>query len=60
MGEKVQVSSGVNRGDMSGSQSVKAGLWGQWDLICVLVFGPDRESRATLEAGRLCVSVVGE
>lgn len=24
-------------------------LGGGWDVICVLVFGPDREGRATLE-----------
>lgn len=46
------MSSGVSRGDMSGSQSVEASglvFRGQWDVNCVLVFGPDREGRATLE-----------
>lgn len=37
VGEKVQMASGVSRGDMSGSQSVEAGLWG--------AMGPDLRPR---------------
>lgn len=57
VGEKVQMSSGVSRGNMSWSQSVEVGLvWGGgWDVICDLVFGPDREGRAALD---MCVCVL--